>query len=165
MKIPLPRKQILDVCCGSKMFWFDPKDERVVFADNRRESHTLKDSSQKHGSRKLIIDPDVLADFTALPFPKEMFSLVVFDPPHLTRCGESGWLAKKYGKLGVDWKKDLAAGFLECFRVLKSGGTLIFKWNERDIPVSQILALTTERPLLGNRCGKQSQSHWIVFIK
>jgi len=42
---------------------------------------------------------------------------------------------------------------------------LIFKWNEADIPVSQILALTPERPLVGNRCGKNAQSHWLVFLK
>lgn len=44
-------------------------------------------------------------------------------------------------------------------------GTLIFKWNENDVPVSQILALTPERPLFGNRCGKNAKSHWVVFLK
>lgn len=159
------RVPVLDACCGSRMFWFDPSDSRAVFVDNRRETHELKDSSSKTGSRKLIIDPDIQADFTALPFPDGSFSLVVFDPPHLYRNGKSGWIAKKYGKLGADWREELRRGFAECFRVLCVEGTLIFKWNERDIPVSQILALTPERPLFGNRCGKQAQSHWLVFQK
>lgn len=157
--------EILDACCGSRMFWFDKNDPRVIFADKRREEHTLKDSSDKRGERSLYIDPDVLSDFTQMTFPDGSFSLVVFDPPHLVRAGKTGWLAKKYGVLGDDWKNEIAAGFKECFRVLKPNGTLIFKWNERDIPVSQILALTDQKPLFGNRCGKSAQSHWIVFTK
>lgn len=156
---------VLDACCGSKMFWFNPSDPRATFIDKRRETHTLPDKSSKGGSRQLIIDPDFTADFTALPFPDASFFLVIFDPPHLIRNGQRSWLAKKYGKLEGDWRKELAQGFSECFRVLKPGGTLIFKWNENDVPVSQILALTAAKPLFGNRCGKSAKSHWIVFLK
>jgi ubiquinone/menaquinone biosynthesis C-methylase UbiE len=156
----------LDACCGSRMFWFDRADARAVFADNRRESHTLRDKSSKGGSRQLVINPDLQADFTALPFFDNSFALVVFDPPHLIRNGRKGWLAKKYGKLDkADWRDDLRRGFAECFRVLKPEGTLVFKWNEHDVPVSQVLALTPERPLFGNRCGRTAKSHWLVFLK
>lgn len=155
----------LDACCGSRMFWFDSADPRVVFGDKRQESCQLTDSSSKGGSRSLIIAPDVMLDFCALPFADGTFSLVVFDPPHLIRSGRKSWLAKKYGKLGADWREELRQGFSECFRVLRPLGTMIFKWNENDIPVSQILALTPERPLIGNRCGKSAKSHWIVFLK
>jgi SAM-dependent methyltransferase len=147
------------------MFWFDPKDSRALFVDKRRESHALTDCGSPSGSRALVVDPDMQADFTNLPFDAESFSLVVLDPPHLVRAGKKSWLARKYGKLGDNWPDDIRAGFSECFRVLKPEGTLIFKWNETDIPVSQILALTPERPLFGNRCGKHSKSHWIVFMK
>lgn len=147
------------------MFWFDRQDPRAVYIDKRQESHELKDSSSKHGSRMLVIDPDMVADFTDLPFPADQFAMVIFDPPHLIGNGATGWLAKKYGKLNEHWRSDIRLGFSECFRVLKPGGTLIFKWNEADIPVSQILALTDAKPLVGNRCGKRSQSHWIVFMK
>lgn len=156
---------VLDACCGSRMFWFDRTDNRVVFMDKRRESHELTDSSSKGGSRSLHVHPDLLGDFTAIPFPDDEFSLVVFDPPHLVRSGRKSWLAKKYGKLEGDWKAELRTGFAECFRVLKRDGTLIFKWNENDVPVSQILALTPARPLFGNRCGKSAKSHWIVYMK
>lgn len=147
------------------MFWFDRQDPRAVFVDNRAESHVLPDKSSAGGSRVLKIEPDTLADFTALPFPDATFSLVVFDPPHLMSNGKSGWLAKKYGKLGVAWRDDIAAGFRECLRVLRPAGTLIFKWNEYEIPVSQIIALAPIAPLFGNRCGKAAKSHWIVFMK
>lgn len=156
---------VLDPCCGSRMFWFDRADQRAVFGDARNETHTLKDASSAGGARQLVIAPDMVLDFRALPFPNDSFHLVVFDPPHLVRNGRSGWLAKKYGKLGEDWREDIRAGFAECFRVLKPFGTLILKWSEHEIPVSQILALTPEAPLFGNRCGKTAKSHWIVFMK
>lgn len=156
---------VLDMACGSRMFWFDRDDPRAVFLDNRRESHSLTDSSSRGGSRMLVIDPDIQGDFTKLPFADESFPLVVFDPPHLIRNGSKGWLAKKYGKLGVNWKDDLREGFREAFRVLQPQGVLIFKWNEWDIPVSQIIALTEHKPLIGNRGGRTAKSHWIVFMK
>jgi SAM-dependent methyltransferase len=156
---------VLDACCGSRMFWFDRADARAVFVDKRRETHELPDISSAGGSRSLIIEPDMQADFTDLPFADESFALVVFDPPHLVRNGKKGWLAKKYGKLEGDWREELRRGFAECFRVLRPLGTLVFKWNEHEVPVSQVLALTPEKPLIGNRCGKTAKSHWIVYLK
>ena len=152
-------RQVLDTCCGSRMFWFDKEDPRALFIDERREEHTLCDG------RGLSIAPDMLADFTDMPFQDESFSLVVFDPPHLIRAGRNSWMFKKYGKLTGAWKQDIRAGFRECFRVLKASGTLVFKWNAIQLPVSQILPLAEVRPLFGNRCGKSAKTHWIVFIK
>ena len=156
---------VLDACCGSKMFWFNRQDSRAVFVDNRRETHSLKDKSSSGGSRQLVIDPDIKADFRDLPFPDESFSLVCFDPPHLVSAGKRSWLALKYGRLQNDWREDLRKGFEECFRVLKNEGTLVFKWNEDQVPVSEVLTLTPERPLFGNRCGRTAKSHWLVFHK
>lgn len=158
-------KSVLDPCSGSRMFYFDRSDNRVLFGDIRRETFALKDKSSTGGFRHLSVDPDQIMDFTALPFDEASFHLIVFDPPHLVRNGSSGWLAKKYGKLGANWRTDIAAGFSECFRVLKPNGTLIFKWNEQEIKVSEILSLTDQKPLFGNRCGKTAKSHWLVFLK
>ena len=156
---------VLDACCGSRMFWFDRKDSRAVFVDKRQERHTLPDVSSKGGSRELVIAPDVQADFTALPFEDGAFAHVVFDPPHFERNGASSWCGLKYGTLKGEWQDMLRAGFAECFRVLRDGGTLVFKWCADEIPVSRILALTPERPLYGHKSGKQQKTHWIVFIK
>jgi hypothetical protein len=147
------------------MFWFNRKDSRAIFADKRRETHTLPDVSSAGGSRKLEVIPDVISDFTRLPFLSNSFAVVVFDPPHFERNGNNGWMAKKYGTLEGDWREELRKGFAECFRVLRPEGTLIFKWNEDEVSVTEILKLTPERPLVGNRYGKHFKSHWIVFIK
>lgn len=165
----MPRRKslppVLDACCGSRMFWFDREDSRALFVDNRNVVCTLKDASSSRGYRSLVIAPDMEADFRALPFPDEAFSLVCFDPPHLVNAGKRSWLALKYGRLEADWREDLRKGFAECFRVLKHEGTLVFKWNEAQVKVAEILALTPERPLFGNRCGRAAKSHWIVFQK
>lgn len=101
-----------------------------------------------------------------LPFADASFPVVVFDPPHLERVGQSAWMGKKYGRLNKKtWRSDLRAGFKEAFRVLRTHGVLIFKWNETQIPVSQILALTDVKPIIGQRTGKNDKTHWIIFVK
>lgn len=151
---------VLDPASGSRMFYFDKQDERVLFGDIRSEQHVLSDG------RALDINPDAMTDFRDLPFEDATFSVVIFDPPHLVNAGPRSWMAAKYGKLDPDtWRDDLQAGFSECFRVLKPSGVLIFKWAEVHIPVSQILALTSHKPLIGHRSGKQQGTHWLTFMK
>ena len=151
--------KILDPCCGSRMMHFDQQNPNVVFGDIRTENHILCDG------RTLEIAPDIEMDFRNMPFNDGQFKLVVFDPPHLIKAGKQSWLALKYGKLQEDWREDIRKGFAECFRVLANDGVLIFKWNEHEVPVSQILALTPERPLVGQRCGETAKTHWMVFMK
>lgn len=149
-------QRVLDACCGSRMFWFDKKNSDVLYMDNRQVRDTLCDG------RELEINPDIVADFRNMPFENNTFYLVVFDPPHLLRAGENSWLAKKYGKLSQDWKEDIAQGFKECMRVLKPNGTLIFKWNEEQIALKELLNVIDLKPLFGN---KRSKTHWLVFMK
>ncbi len=155
-------KPILDVCCGGRMFYFNKRDPRVVFCDIRREKTTLCDG------RVFEVTPDVQCDFTNIPFPNSSFRMVVFDPPHLLLNAKSkptGYQHIKYGSLNSSWKDTLASGFRECFRVLEPNGILIFKWSDIDIKVSEILKLTPEQPVFGNRCGKANKTHWICFVK
>lgn len=84
-------KVILDACCGSRMFWFDKHNPLVLFVDKRSEVVTAKDRDK---IRTIEIKPDIIADFTNLPFEDNSFYLVVFDPPHLKTLGETSWMAK-----------------------------------------------------------------------
>lgn len=147
--------------------WFDKADPRAIFGDQRSETLTVTDNSKgnKTGTRTLHITPDVLFDFRALPYSDGTFKLIAFDPPHLVNAGPRSWLAAKYGKLGADWRDDIRAGFSECFRVLSSDGVLVFKWNETQIKVSEVLALTPEKPLFGQVSGAKGFTHWLVFMK
>lgn len=149
-------KPIIDVCCGSRMFWFDKQNPAVVFMDNRELEQSLCDG------RKLEIKPDLVADFRHIPYKDNSFCLAVFDPPHLLRAGKKSWLAAKYGKLGPEWRADLKAGFDECLRVLKPYGVLIFKWNETQIKLSEIMRIFGLRPLFGH---KKNKTHFLVFMK
>ena len=159
--------QILDPCCGSKMMWLDKANPAVMFGDQRRETITVTDRSHgnANGVRTLRIEPDAIMDFRALPFEDGTFKLVAFDPPHLVRAGPKSWLAAKYGKLSSDWRTDIRQGLAECLRVLEPGGTLIFKWNECQVPVAQVLALAPIAPLFGHISGRKGLTHWLVFCK
>lgn len=150
---------VLDPCCGSRMMWFNKKDERCIHGDKRQEKTVLCDG------RTLEVNPDILMDFTKMPFDDNTFYLVVFDPPHLEKAGDKSWLVKKYGKLGQRWQEDLKQGFAECFRVLKPNGTLIFKWNETQIKVKDILSLTSYKPLFGHVTKRHGGTHWFTFMK
>lgn len=156
-------KPILDACCGGKMFYFDKNDNRVLFQDVRTMETTLCDG------RHFEVKPDIVADFTDMPYPDNSFSMVVFDPPHLKYIGSqkeaTGYQMIKYGSLPKYWREIMAKGFAECFRVLKPGVFLIFKWNETDIKVSEVLSLTPEKPVFGHKSGKLSKTHWICFMK
>lgn len=65
------KKRILDMCCGSRMFYFDKHDPNVLFTDIREYHDTLCDG------RKLDVQPDMIADCTSLPFEDETFNMVV----------------------------------------------------------------------------------------
>lgn len=149
-------KRVLDACCGSRMFCFDKENPDVVFADNRELETTLCDG------RTLLIKPDVKMDFRNMPYQDNTFKVVVFDPPHLNQAGVTSWLAQKYGVLPKDWIPYLKQGFDECMRVLETDGLLVFKWNENQIKLSDVLKVFGKKPLLGDQRGK---TRWMIFIK
>lgn len=147
----------LDPCSGTRMFYFDKHDPRVLFCDNRRVSKMRCDG------RALNVEPDILLDVCDMPFDDETFPLVIFDPPHLTRG--AGWQAEAYGVLPADWKTFLKEAFAECWRVLAPNGTLIFKWNDYHVPLKDVLACAPAKPICGNRRPQGAKTHWLVFLK
>lgn len=156
-------KLVLDVCCGSRSFWFNKKDSRAFYIDKRSGIFPRVHSDSPRSP--VVVNPDWQGSFTNLPFDENTFFHVVFDPPHIVNSNSTGNVAKYYGVLKGDWENELRMGFAECFRVLRPGGTLIFKWNELHVPISQILELTPEKPLYGHKSGKLSKTHWVAFIK
>ena len=97
------------------------------------------------------------------------FEIVFFDPPHIRGMGQglraNGIIAKKYGLLFPGWEQVLSEGFKECFRVLRPGGTLLFKWSEVAIPLKKVLSLSVAKPLIAQAQGKKMGTHWVVYIK
>ena len=154
---------ILDACCGGRHFWFDKHNEDVLFVDKRVLPPTVIGSGKDARTREC--QPDIVMDFRDMGLPDNTFSLVVFDPPHLF-LGENSYLINQYGALDKKtWREDLSKGFSECFRVLKDEGVLIFKWNESDVPLREVLALTDKKPLFGHPSGKAQKTHWVCFMK
>lgn len=159
-------KPVLDVCCGSRMMWFNKKDPRALFLDNRRGTWAIDIGTPgTKGRAPIEVNPDMLADFTRIPFPDSRFYLVVFDPPHVERKECLGIITRKYGVLSGNWKDMLRKGFKECFRVLKPNGVLVFKWSDTDIPVSSVITLSPQKPLFGHTTAKSGKTHWICFLK
>lgn len=159
-------KKILDVTCGSRSIWFDKNHPLALYCDKERRHHTGTWKSGNGVSERTIdVSPDVIADFTDLPFDDNQFNLVVFDPPHLKTIEENAWLFKRYGKLNDNWKDMIHDGFAECMRVLKPDGVLIFKWSEFEIPAKEVWDAIGQKPLFGHRSGKASKTFWGCFLK
>lgn len=126
------KNQIIDVCCGGKMWWFNKSRPGVLMMDNRKvEPGTVKGENWS-------VQPDLVADFTKIPFENESFYKVVCDPPHKI-TNDSGIITQKYGFLGENWQEKLTLMFEECWRILKPGGTFIFKWADTSIPPRKVL--------------------------
>ena len=109
------RKKILDPCCGGRMFWFNKNNPLVIFGDKRKGLFEMK---ARDKTRHLEVNPDMIMDFTDLPFKNNSFSLVVFDPPHLLKAGKNSYLVKKYGKLPDNWKEVISKGFKKLLEIL-----------------------------------------------
>lgn len=158
-------KKILDMTCGSRTIWFNKNHPAAVYCDKRVEDYEHYFGKARTSLHQLHVTPDVQCDFTSLPFPDESFSLVVFDPPHLTGAKDTAWLVKKYGKLDETWPQMLHDGFAEGMRVLKPDGVLIFKWSEYDIPAEKVWKAIGHKPLFGHHSGKKSTTFWGCFMK
>lgn len=155
-------KKILDVTCGARSIWFDKHHPAAIYCDKRQEEHHIQ--TPHGGTKNIVVSPDVVCDFTALPFADNQFALVVWDPPHLTQLG-NGLYRALYGRLEGDWPQMLHDGFRECMRVLKPDGVLVFKWSEFDIPAAEVWRAIGQKPLFGHHSGKKANTFWACFMK
>jgi SAM-dependent methyltransferase len=153
--------EILDACCGGRMWWWDKAHPLAVYMDNREVP-----AGTCSNNRAWRCDPDIVGDFRAMPFEHESFQLVVFDPPHIVREKPSGNVATQYGALQRDCEQnDLHQGFAECWRVLAPGGTLVFKWAGS---LGRVKPHFPATPIVGTRSTSGASvlgTHWFVFYK
>lgn len=148
--------------------WFDHQDTRALYMDRESRRYVVDHGTPgTKGRSPVVVAPDKIADFTAMPFPDESFWHVVFDPPHYTEKSMTvnSHLAANYGILLPGWEEAIRAGFSECFRVLKPMGTMVFKWCSTEIPLARVLTLTPEKPLYGHTSGRKAATHWLTFLK
>ena len=154
-------KFILDACCGGRQFWFNKAHPNTLYIDNNPRAKGCNPTRPNFECK-----PDVVMDFTDLKFPDGHFKLVVWDPPHMKTLGETSIMRAKYGCLQAEtWQYDLSKGFSECWRVLQDYGVLIFKWNEEEISVDDVLKLFKVQPLFGHMTGSKSKTLWACFMK
>ena len=152
----MSRPKILDATCGGRMMWFEKNYPDAVYMDNYPRPLGC------HPWQNFSCVPDIVADFTDMPFEDDTFDLVVFDPPH-TKLSPKSAVGIEYGS--IDNLAVVVAGFGECWRVLKPNGVLVFKWNEVRYTVRQVLDALPERPLFGHTTGRSGKTKWMTFIK
>ena len=53
----------------------------------------------------------------------------------------------------------------QMLEALEPEGVLVFKWNETQVKVGEVLALAPAKPLFGQVSGRSGMTHWLVFMK
>ena len=168
------KAEILDATCGGRSIWHPENKDRedTLYIDKRKEKKGfLQREKYGHNPRNYSIEPDEQQDYRNLPYKDESFNLIVFDPPHAVRGDGmktlSGVSFKKWGCLHAEtWQEDLKAGFDELFRVLKLGGSLIFKFNNESADFDEVLSCAPQAPLFGTSVKDHtSETRWFVFYK
>ena len=163
-------EEILDATCGGRSIWLpgQKENENTLYIDKREEEPGFTGQE----GRTYGVQPDEIQDFRDLPYSDGEFRLIVFDPPHLMRENGmenlSGYITKSYGALNAEtWQTDLKAGFDELWRVLKPGGTLVFKFADNAADFRDVIELAPRDPLFGTTTKKSSkcENRWFVFYK
>jgi SAM-dependent methyltransferase len=156
-------REILDACCGGRMWWWDKNHPLAIYMDVREAPRGTRENRPNW-----CVEPDITADFRAIPFDDDTFRLVLFDPPHIIRNELLGNIGKQYGALPRTTEQDtLRQGLTECWRVLAPGGTLIFKWSGEPARVRPHFPAV---PIVGTRAavrraGGALPTSWFVFYK
>lgn len=148
--------RIIDLSAGNSAVWFGDRPPSVVAVDRRQCS------------------ANVIADTRRLPFGDDSFDLGIFDPPH-TNCGPNSHMSASYGHSTMAEIRDLIRGTAaEAARVIRSCGTLVLKWSDRDIKLPTILGMMPDwRPLFGHGVSyRQRRAHhtgvsmvsWVLLL-
>lgn len=166
----LANPEILDVTSGFRNMWFNKNDPDTLYCDLRtnRQLKAASEAYGKGGRKYKAIAPTMAASYCFLPFKNESFTLINADPPHLYRLGKTSLFRLKYGGLEIGtWQLELKMMAQELWRVLAPGGTITFKWCDRDVPLMEVLRLFPCKPRYGQlgAHGKASNTYWATFHK
>lgn len=168
------KHEILDPTCGGRGIWYGGNKDRddTLYLDIRdEESGFVREDYENLNCRRYDVSPDDTQDFRDLPHDDESFNLIVFDPPHAVRSDGMktlrGVVTRRYGALHAEtWQEDLRAGFVELWRVLAPGGTLVFKFADESADFDEVLSLAPTEPLVGTTVTDGSvETRWFVFYK
>ena len=162
--------KILDATAGSRGIWYQ-KDLPFVTWMDKREGTFVHYVSPKR-KRYYNVKPDLVATWDNMPFEKETFDMVVFDPPHLVKkpSKTKSRMEIQYSYLDKDtWRGTLQTAFKELFKVLKPNGFLVLKWCENNIRIMDIIKLSPYPPMFANMSlehnGSERNSYMVVFSK
>lgn len=157
---------MLDATAGNRVMWKNKNPFNIIFLDREYD---------------LGLTPDIFADNQYLPFRKNVFTCVFYDPPY--QWGKTLWSNNPKGKTegSSNWtwygtynnKKELLHNLLnankEFSRVSKR---LCFKWCDLKIPIRNILSIfktywniVYKKKHNSKKQTSKNQTWWVTFIR
>ncbi len=153
---------------GCRSIWFDKEHPDCLYVDRR----PLIVPTQKRGDKldvsTLAWTPDIVADNSALPFRDNLFSLIVYDPPHRGFTADSN-MGRRYGPTSWDeLRGSVRAAAKESHRVAEPGALFAMKWNDVHLSMDTVLGLMFSywRALVGHSMigtNAQSITRWVLL--
>jgi len=153
---------LLDVSAGNRHLWPNKNPPETVFLDKERD---------------LLIPPDVIASWRALPFRDNCFSCILFDPPNDPSWGSTSGHRDPKGRKARFWGNpasrrnlvsDIYHGQKEFARI---SPRLCLKWNETAITLEAILSLFDRwdekyrLEYLSRKKRGGSSTFWVTLIR
>jgi hypothetical protein len=145
--------RILDMSAGYRAIWFNRLHPDTVFVDIRPQ-----------------VSPTVIANTEILPFPNNVFDLVVFDPPHVVN-GRGSKMGETYGSfLADEIKQTIQKSSAEAYRCSTGNALMAFKWNDHDVRLGRLIDLMEGwEPLFGHQVATRhkhrSSTYWVLLHK
>lgn len=135
---------------GKRAIWHNKHHPLATYVDSRFD-----------------MNPDVVCDTRSMPFEKNSYDLIVFDPPHMN-CGPTSDMSKRYGHFTTEQIRSIISGSAkEAHRVGKRSALMAFKWNSHDQSLTKVLDLMSAywEPLFGHmtKNGPHSQTYWVML--
>ncbi len=159
---------ILDMTSGCRAIWLEKEHSDCVYVDRRALIVPMHRRGDKLDESSLAWTPDVVADNAALPFRDNLFSLLVYDPPHRGFTADSN-MGRRYGSASLEEvRENIRAAAKEAHRVAMPGAHLAMKWNDIDISINIVLGMmfTYWRALFGHSMSGEkanSVTRWVLL--